>query len=353
MKSHGRSSTSSEVVSTTEATWRTFLRNAICAPHEAQRLAQELGVTQITIKRWAANQSNPRFQHLQKLMLLFPQQHDFFLSSIHNEFPDFFPLSQPDAEEAAEPISVDFYHLILTQLLATRSPFHYWSIRESVLQYILNQVDAHHQDTMVMLALCTPPAQGTIVRSLRGVMCVGNPSPGYSLEMKPFLGAESLVGYAAMILRPVIVADVQQNTTLPIPRRSEHQSIVVYPLLHQGDHIAGTLTIASCRPNAFSMAHIRLMEQCATLFSFTCSSEEFFPPQSMLLQIMPSLAVQAPYLAQFVQRVRHVRSHTTDVYTSMSYEQAERIVWHQLEEELCQQALNEIAGSKEQSLQVG
>ena len=53
--------------------WREFLGKSIVDPHERQRIANELGVSTVTLTRWSNGISNPRPQNLRHLLRALPQ----------------------------------------------------------------------------------------------------------------------------------------------------------------------------------------------------------------------------------------------------------------------------------------
>ncbi len=234
-------------------------------------------------------------------------------------------------------VSREFYHRVLTMIATLPHPIDFWSVRDFIVRAALEQMDTAEHDVMVMLALCTPPMEGQKVRSTHCTMCVGTPPPGSSLDVKAFLGSESLVGWIFMSGLPITIHDIGQATRLPLPRRSQHQSIISAPI-RRGSRFAGTFSVASCTPNAFISSYA-LVEEYAQLLSLACVDTDFYEPTEIELGLMPSFAVQQPYLLSFAQRLQHVLRREEQRTQNLNLMQAEQLVWQQIEAELLQAAL--------------
>ncbi|HLZ59087.1 MAG TPA: GAF domain-containing protein [Ktedonosporobacter sp.] len=237
-------------------------------------------------------------------------------------------------------ISSSFSTQVLTQLSSGPSPLERRSLQESILQQAFLQLDLGHYDVMTMLALCTPPSPRHGVRSLRGTLCTGAPPPGETLDLKPYLGAESLVGQVVIRGQRIIIEDSQRSVMVPLPRRAGHRSMAIYPL-QWASGIAGTFTVASCRPSAFSPLHLQLLEQYAELLACTCEDKTFYIPGQMALINMPPISVQEPYLSYFRARVKTLCQQKEGQHHPITEAQAEVLVWQQIEEELSWLAMGE------------
>ncbi len=101
-------------------TWRTVLADILKRPGERQRIAEALGINQLTLKRWVQNQSDPRPQYLQQLLTLVPEQQTVLRSLLEQEFPEIM-LRDGAADEAPQEIASSFYAEVI-HMLATLPP---------------------------------------------------------------------------------------------------------------------------------------------------------------------------------------------------------------------------------------
>lgn len=314
--------------------WRSFLEEMIQTPQERERIAAALGVHSLTLSRWTKQKATPHPKHLPRLLEIFPEHSASLYQLIRKEFPTFSAMV-PMRQAISEGVPKVFYREVLERL-SQESQSDYWALRNDILLHALHTLNTPQSDIMVMLAFCTTPAQGQPVRSLRGTMCVGFPPEGASLDQKPFLGAESLVGRVVQTNTPVFIPDTQKATKMQPPRRNQHRSIAIYPL-RRGNAIAGTFTVASCTPYAFLEADPS-MEEYALLLALTCPERGFYPPEEIALQIMPPFPMQDPYLFSYPQRLVRLTQQTRNWQPSLSLIEREQMVLRQIEEELLQVA---------------
>lgn len=314
-------------------TWRSFLEELLQAPQEQDRIANALGVHPFTLTRWIKQGATPRLKNLYKLLDLFPEHRPYLYGLICGEFPAFSDMV-PRQQVRDDGVPKDFYHEVLERLSQESCPSDHWSLRHDILRHALNALNTPQSDVMTMLALCTAPPRGQPVRSLRGIMCDGFPPDGTSLDHKPFLGAESLPGRVVQTNMPVFIHDTSIATRIQLPRRSQHRSMVVYPL-RRGNAIAGTFTVASCTPYAFIDADASI-EEYALLLTMACTEREFYMPQEIALQIMPPFSVQDPYLSSYSQRLIHLTYQLRNRQPSLTLAEREQMVCYQIEEDLLQ-----------------
>src|SRR5882724_8230734 len=83
------------------SSWRYLLGKIISDMQERQRIANELGVSTVTLTRWASDVSDPRPQNLRRLLAALPYHRRVLLDSITQEFPDFMlPLNDRVQDES-------------------------------------------------------------------------------------------------------------------------------------------------------------------------------------------------------------------------------------------------------------
>lgn len=242
-----------------------------------------------------------------------------------------------EIDQRSKEIPKDVYRHILTQMTVLSSSADFWPVRDLLLRHALDHLDTPEHDVMVAVSLCTTPAEGDKVRSLHPTMVVGHLPPGFSREVTPFLGAESLAGRAVTSGLPVIVHDTQEATTLPLPKK-QHRSMIIY-LLRRGSRIAGVLTVASYTPNVF-LSSPPLIEEYASLMCPTYPESDFYLPQDIELRPMPPAFAQEPALSRFSEHLLHLSQKEQQEPHGRSRVQLERQAWRQIEAELLQLALS-------------
>ncbi|WP_069805555.1 GAF domain-containing protein [Thermogemmatispora onikobensis] len=316
-------------------TWRRLLEQAISNTHELRRLAQAVGVNSVTITRWAKGQSSPRTEHLRQLYQAVFRSHPVLAEHLRQAHPELLGrLTASDNEDQQIPST--FYRRILTTCLECAPALRSITMRNLILQQMLNQFDPRELGLKITLIQCVPPGLATQpVRSLRIVQGRGSP-PWRSLPEQELLllGAESLAGHCVASGHYAIIPS-REDLTYYFPTHSEPftESMLAYPLL-QGGKIAGCLSIASTQRNYFHQAQLDLARDYAYLLALSCEPEEFFDSSQIALGIMPSAAEQRPYTTTFVGRVLEQLRKAAQRGTPLSHMQAELRVLHEIEEEL-------------------
>jgi hypothetical protein len=318
-------------------TWREVLGDLITSNQERQRLAGILGVNPVTLTRWAAGESYPRQHSLGQLLDLLPPQHrEAFLASIADEFPSFSPTLVLDAPIQTEIPSL-FYASVLRTVTSIPANLRFESMCDLVLQQVLKHLDPNR----VGVACCMPPSRENEIQSLRE--CVGRGTPPWREKMEQdlmLLGAESLAGYALSLGRTVAIADLESGLSMfPASRGAWGKSAVAAPLLHLGK-VAGCLIVESAQVDYFPPGRQTLIENYANLLISAFSDEDFYEPQRIRLQVLPSQTVQRSFLSGFRERFMNNLKRSASQGVSLTVTQAEQIAWQQVEEELLQYMTN-------------
>jgi hypothetical protein len=151
-----------------------------------------------------------------------------------------------------------------------------------------------------------------------------------------FLGAESLAGVALATSSTQVIADTRQETRSTPILPEFALSGVACPIMH-GEHIAGCLLAISVLPAYCAKpAVIRILQNYASLLTLSFAPEQFYAPEQLALQVMPSLQVQQPYLAALPQRILATLKTAFNGQQALSYLEAQHFVWTQVTEELVQ-----------------
>ncbi|MBX5450376.1 GAF domain-containing protein [Thermogemmatispora sp.] len=317
-------------------TWRRLLEQIIGNAQELQRLAQAVGVNNITIARWAKGQSSPRAEHLRLLYQAVFRAHPMLAEHLKQAYPELLG-GRPLAEDSEnQHIPSAFYRRILTTCLECAPALRSVTMRNLIFQQMLGQFDPHELGVKINLILCVPPHPASQkVRSLRIVQGRGTP-PWRSVPEPELLlsGAESLAGHCVASGHYAVVPS-HEDLSYYFPTHSEPfaESMLAYPLL-QGGRVAGCLSIASTQRHYFRQPQLDLARDYAYLLALSCAPEEFFDSSQIELGLMPSAAEQRPYTTTFVGRVLEQLRHAAQHSIPLSHTQAELLVLHEIEDEL-------------------
>jgi transcriptional regulator with XRE-family HTH domain len=318
-------------------TWRELLGQVISDLQERQRIANELGVTPVTLTRWVKGDSNPREQSLHRLLHALPTHHAVLLELITAEFPSFSVTGNDPRAEISDEIPPAFYSRALNAYATTPDPQRFWSISNLVLQQALGQLDPNQVGMAITLVQCMPPAKDGKVRSLRERIGRGTPPWNTNLEQQAiFLGAESLAGYTVTHCRPIVIQNRRQQEGLyPAHWVEWEESAASIPLMRAGK-VAGSLLFSCAQPDYFLPARYKLTQNYAQLISLVFESHEFYDPRDIDLRVMPHYCIQERYLSSFRQRVSTLMIEAARNKRPLTIIEAEQLAWQQLEQELMQ-----------------
>ncbi len=315
-------------------TWRELLGNVISDPQERQRIANELGVTPVTLSRWAKGDVIPREQTLRRLLQALPDHRTVFLELLTTEMPGFSASVDERGIAIPEEIPSAFYSRALNAYATTPDTQRFWSISNLILQQALSQLDPNQVGIAITIVQCMPPKDGK-VRSLRERVGRGTPPWNTTLEQQAiFLGAESLAGATVMHCHPIVLQHRRQHEGLhPAHWVEWEESAAAIPLLRAGN-IAGSLLVSYSQPNYFLPARYKLIQNYAQLISLVFEPQEFYAPQDIDLRVMPNYHTQERYLTGFRQRVSTLMIDSARNHHPLTIIDAERHAWQQLEDEL-------------------
>lgn len=313
-------------------TWRRLLENIIADTQERQRIANALGVSSLTLTRWARGESIPRLENLQRLLKALPAQQQTLATLLKEEFPSFEMLV---GEDVSERIPAEIYSRILSTHVNVPDTQRFWYMSDLIMQLALGQLDPGHLGMAINIAQCMPPTGvSRKVRSLRQNAGRGTPPWNTYLDRDLlFLGIESLAGYAVSLGHLIAVQGRAELTQVSVRWEEWEESAVASPIL-QGGRIAGCLIVSSTQPGYFLPFRQKLIGQYTELLTLAFRLEEFYAHQDFELGLMPSREVQDPRFFSFRHRVSEVLREAFREQRPMTAEQAEEIVWEDLEAEL-------------------
>jgi transcriptional regulator with XRE-family HTH domain len=314
--------------------WRQLLGKIIKDTHEKQRIATELGVSVITLSRWASGESTPRLPNFRALIKALPEHRAALAEALPDEILR--SLNEPaDIEDTEYEIPSVFYARVLNAHCNLPQILHFSSICDIILQQALKQLDPNRLGMEATIVRCMSPSRNKKIRSLRESLGRGTPPWHRELEQRTlFLGAESLAGYVVSSGRPLPVNHGDPQNLFPAHWIEHEESAMAYPIM-MSDQVAGCLLLSSTEPNYFqSPARQRLVQYYAELLLMAFEPEDFYNLQDIELGHIPSQEVQRSYLASFRQRVAEVM-----ILNRVDVIRAEQIVWQQIEDDLLQYPL--------------
>jgi GAF domain len=333
--------------------WREILGNMVRDPHNRQQLAERLKVNPITLTRWAAGTSKPRPDKLRSLLgMLSTQDREQVMNSLSQDYPP--QALQEDTGAYIYEIHPEFYHRALSTYATLPSSLREWSLNILIIQQILAHLDPRERGMAVFLAYCTPPSPAQPIRSLRKELGRGTAPWKYADEHSTqFFGAESLVGQAVLRGHPLVVQSHEEATWLLSDNSpSPAESICAFPLL-RANQTAGSLCIMSTQPRFFSPSYLDLLQKYANLLVTVSEHESFFQLESIALGVIPPLEHQLPLLQSVQPRVVQLLLQATRQYHFLTKQQAEHMIWQEVEEELLNLTYTEEASQQKETIEEG
>ncbi len=318
----------------TPASWQSILQQMIRTPGEHERLAEAIGLSQMTITRWAKGSSNPQRPHLTRLVqVVQPQYREDLIEALEVTYPE---IQSWLKDEVSEQISADFFAQILSIRTTTTDTLRFWRISDLVLKQALHQLDPHQYGMSITLAQCTPPSpyHNNKIVSLRERVGKGTYPWAADLEhLALFLGMESLGGYATEMRHIVNVDDLSKDKLLPAYQTEHEVSAAAHPIMF-GGYVAGCISASSTQVGYFTQARQALLVALSDLASLAFEKEDFYPPDIIELRVMPKPQFQRPILAKFRHKVSKTLTTAAHQRVHMSNLEAEQQVWREIEEEL-------------------
>jgi transcriptional regulator with XRE-family HTH domain len=316
------------------ASWQNILQQIIKTPGEQERLAEAIGLSQMTITRWAKGSSNPQRLHLSRLIqAIQPQYREELISALEINYPD---IQSWLRDDVTEQIPSEFFSQLLSIRTTTADTVRFWRTSDLILKQALTQLDPHQYGMSITLAQCMPPSPNynDKIVSLRERTGKGTYPWSADLEyLAIFLGMESLGGYAAETCHIVIVDDLGKDKLLPAYQTEHEVSAAAHPIM-LGGHIAGCLSASSTQPRYFTQARQALLIAFSNLAALAFEKEDFYPPEMIELRVMPKPEFQRPILAKFRYNVSKTLTTAAHQRLPMSNLAAEQKVWQEIEEEL-------------------
>ena len=311
--------------------WRELLGWVTGDPAGMQRIVQELGVREITVRRWIRGESEPRPQNIRRLLSALPEYRERLLEFFSAELEEFSEISLDDSHQE---IPSKFYTQIFQMRGSIGQTQRYWSIANAIISQALSQMDPENLGLAITVVKCmvSRDPQKKILSLRESVGQATSPWPGNLEQKAMFLGAESLAGYVVSTCHGSEVQNYKEDEdALPGHQFQLEQSAAAYPILYAG-RIAGCLLVSSIEPYYFlPPVRLNLVADYAHLMALAFAPEEFIDPARIELRLMPPHSEQKPYFDTFRKRLTEAR---IKLYEQKLDIDAEQYVWEQIESEL-------------------
>jgi hypothetical protein len=301
---------------------------------ERQRLATALGVSTVTLKRWADGEARPHRSHLVQLVsAIHSNQRQEFIEAVRQEFP---MITEWTSSDTPEEIPSAFFAEILHERASTTESSRFWRICDFVLAKALEQLDSSKLGMAIRLVQCMPPMpEFNEVRSLRERTGKGNTPWNEDLEKDVvFLGMESLCGRAVEEQHIQYEPDLEAVTPTIFVRDDYEMSAAAHPVSLEG-RIAGCLLAQSTQKHFFSRQRLDLLADFSHLIALALPANEFYERKQIALRLMPPPRRQREpdLLPGFRQRMmKKIQANRNDAYQASIDIELE--TWRELEKEL-------------------
>jgi transcriptional regulator with XRE-family HTH domain len=315
------------------SSWRDLLRIIISSTKERERLANEVGVSSVTISRWANGNFEPRPQSLQRLIHVVPSEYrEEFHALVGRVYPH---LANPASFFEPPELPSEFFRRVLETCATTSDRQLYWTITQQVLEHGVRQLDPERVGISITVVRCMPPGPDGKIHSLRENVGIGTPPWEGDLTAKAlFLGAESLAGHVVSSFHYENVDDLRHRTFVPAYMTEHEISSIAWPILRAG-RTAGCLLLSSKLPNYYrSDARRLLVSDYARLLALAFRPEQFYPYEMIELRRMPPLEVQTRIFGHFQNRVTALMFEKATSGQRVDRDEAELTIWQQIEADL-------------------
>jgi transcriptional regulator with XRE-family HTH domain len=314
--------------------WQELLQSLIVRPKEKRRLAEESGLKQITLQRWAKGESEPREDKIWQLMQILPYQlSQLFVQLLRIEYPMFFQ-EQIHPPRQTRLIEARIYAEVLARNARVPGMLNRHQLTTLIFEEAIAQLDPDERGMCLALVLCVRPRDGEKVQVLHQVGGVGTPPWERNQARETmFLGAGSLAGEAVFQFSQAANDDRKRPTLVPTYWTKNEESSVAYPLLRHA-RVAGALVASSKIPDYFGEDKKQLIEQYAHLMALLFQQDEFYEHKMLDLQPMPTLAEQEPLFVGFDRRLLRKYQEARNTQQPITMDQAREQAWQEIADEL-------------------
>jgi hypothetical protein len=334
-----------------QSSWRELLDTIIREPSECKRIAEAVGVVEVTVRRWASGQASPRSRFLRPLLQAIPDGHRQAFEASMKEAFSALALDRsgenkmvrqgPVYENTRFSIPSAFVRKILAIRASNVAHQASWVIIQQVLQQAVSHLSSSGLRIKITLVACMPVRENGRVCSLRQGCTLGtSPWSGYLEKHVQFVGAQTLCGQSVATERAQRVRDVRQDSHFLLHAHDEHEvSAAACPLLWYG-RVAGCVLFSSLVAGAFESEELMvLLQDYTNLIALAFTEGDFVEVESIQLRVLPTPADQQEHLASFHVRYTQLLSEAAQAGQALSSWRAEILAWQQIETLLLRQCV--------------
>lgn len=299
---------------------------------EVLRIAKEIGVSDNTVYRWLNGTSEPRQNHMQRLLEVLPQARQALFPASGGSragTPATGGRSFHDQPERWD-VPKEIYRRVMEQAaLTVDDASRRWHIVETIFEYALLHLDPPCQGVALTYARLMPVRADGSIHSLYEAEMRGQDPWPFALDFKAYLGSTTLAGASAMLQRVQVWSVKDEEARTPVGLDEHEKSSCAAPVMRAG-RIAGVLIVSSTQPDFVRNPAIpRAVGDYAHLLAAALLDSDFYSPSLVKLVPMPELDRQRELIAKsYLNRVVECARKQC-----LSFSEAEQQVLQDLEEE--------------------
>ncbi|MGH2478421.1 MAG: hypothetical protein ACRDHW_02025 [Ktedonobacteraceae bacterium] len=296
---------------------------------EILRIAREVDVSDNTVYRWLNGTSEPRHNHLQRLLHALPQAQEIRALAPGEAVRSEYTRNAPGRAGNGE-VQREIFHRVLEQAaIAVDDASRCWHITETIFEYALLHLDPERHGMALTYARLMPPQEDGTIHSLCEVEMRGQAPWAFALDFKTYLGSTTLAGAAAIFQRVRTWSCKDVEVRVPVGLDKNERSSCAAPVM-RGGRLAGVLIVSSALPDfVYNPVIPGAVNDYAHMLATGLADKDFYPLDLLKLIPMPELDWQRDTIARtYLNRV--VECARMD---GLSFLEAERKVLQDLEKE--------------------
>jgi hypothetical protein len=317
-------------------TWRQLLEKILSDQQEFDRLVKALSVDARTLRGWARGTTQPRSQGLLLLLHnLSSEYQEIMPHLVQEEFPDVYEqyvVMQTNVEITSTTIPSAVYERVLQERATSLNDRSLWGIGVAVLRPLITQLSQGSELVVAVLVRCVPPTPGEHLVTRLQEMVVETNDENVREPLYFFMGVNSLAGYILEMGKPRVYNDLQSFPT-PVAAddnfTSSMASVAGYPICQNGA-FGGILLVYSTASRFFSRRKLDLLQKYSELLALAFREKDFFPLESILLQLIPLPETQLTTLTLLREKIHQLMAMHEQKQEPLTYRQAEALALKEL-----------------------
>jgi hypothetical protein len=309
-------------------------------PQALKPLANELGLTETSIRRWSQGKTEPRnsesaLRRLVNSKHFPPTRKDAFIAAVQKSFPHFLESPDPLLDELPVKQIPPLFHIqVFRAYCFVEEQIAFRTVTNLVTQHLFSHLDADGSAQLaVQLLQCTPPSSEEYpVRSLYApVFQIGvRPSP-LAANWPIFFGMESPLVDLVTVLegQQPYTFDRQAISEFPFP--DTVRSLVLLPIQYRAK-LAGCFLVTSSIPDYFNAERQKIVYELGITLALAFDQRDFYAIKRLAFANLPEFSSQVARegLYPFRDRLRNLRNRLDEA----NQKQLERLAIQELEEDL-------------------